>query len=187
MSDASPIIVPDNGIEVAKDVAKIASDVSSATMAALAFVKKTWVDDPESGTTITAADLNRIEDAISSLDTSVQSLQDSVSRSVDVKQDQTFPDITMYARARSGVVTVSVERWNKSGMATFLASTPTTVGHIRAGYRPTHYVRNFIGYNNGCWLILEVGTNGTVQILSKYMSVSSIQIASFSGNVAYCI
>ena len=80
MSDASPIIVPDNGIEVAKDVAEIASDVSSTTRAALAFVKKTWVDDPESGTTITAADLNRIEEAISSLDTSVQSLQGSVSR-----------------------------------------------------------------------------------------------------------
>ena len=80
MSDESPIIVPDNGIEVAKDVAKIASGASSSARTALAFVKKTWVDDPESGTPITAADLNRIEDAISSLDTSVQSLQGSVSR-----------------------------------------------------------------------------------------------------------
>ena len=104
-----------------------------------------------------------------------------------MKQDQTFPDITLYARERSGVVTVSVERWNKSGTATFFASTPTTVGHIRAGYRPAHYVRNFIGYNSGCWLLLEVGTNGTVQILSQYMSGSSIQVASLSGNVAYCI
>lgn len=85
MSDATPIIIPDNEIRVAGSVAEIASDVSSAARTALDFVKKTWVDDPESGTPITAADLNRIEDAISSLDTSVQDLQDSVSRKYTLK------------------------------------------------------------------------------------------------------
>lgn len=130
MSDATPIIIPDNRIEVARSAAKIASDVSSAAKTALGFVKKTWIDDPESGTPITAAELNRIEDAISSLDTSVQDLQDSVSRTgpVTVASGQ-WGEVVAWAFGP--VVTVSA-RWTSSDQPW----QDETVGTLPSGMRP---------------------------------------------------
>lgn len=56
-----------------------AAALSTAASRAISFTKKTWVDDPTSGTPITAADMNRLEQAIVDLNTSLASLQDSVS------------------------------------------------------------------------------------------------------------
>ena len=50
-----------------------------AEQASLSFSKKTWEDNATSGTPITAAELNRLENAISNLTTAVNNLQDSVS------------------------------------------------------------------------------------------------------------
>lgn len=57
-----------------------AAALSTATSRAINFTKKTWVDDPTTGTPITAADMNRLEQAIMALDTIVTSLQDSAPR-----------------------------------------------------------------------------------------------------------
>lgn len=66
---------------LATQAASLASEVNAvAEQASLSFSKKTWTDTATSGTPITAAELNRLENAISSLTTAVNNLQDSVSR-----------------------------------------------------------------------------------------------------------
>ena len=57
-----------------------AAALSTAASRAINFTKKTWVDDPTTGTPITAADMNRLEQAIVELDAIVTSLQDSAPR-----------------------------------------------------------------------------------------------------------
>ena len=68
---------------LATQAASLASEVNAvAEQASLSFSKKTWTDTATSGTPITAAELNRLENAISSLTTAVNNLQDSVSKAV---------------------------------------------------------------------------------------------------------
>lgn len=68
---------------LATQAASLASEVNAvAEQASLSFSKKTWTDNATSGTPITAAELNRLENAISSLTTAVNNLQDSVSPKV---------------------------------------------------------------------------------------------------------
>lgn len=63
----------------------LASEVNAvAEQASLSFSKKTWEDTATSGTPITAAELNRLENAISSLTTAVNNLQDSVSQTTEL-------------------------------------------------------------------------------------------------------
>lgn len=59
-----------------------AAALSTAASRAISFTKKTWVDDPTSGTPITAADMNRLEQAIVDLNTTLTSVQNSLSRVV---------------------------------------------------------------------------------------------------------
>lgn len=56
-----------------------ARTLSNAANRAISFTRKNWVDTQSSGTPITAADLNRIEQAIVDLNRSIDDLQDSVS------------------------------------------------------------------------------------------------------------
>lgn len=56
-----------------------AAALSTAASRAIDFTKKTWVDDPTSGTPITAADMNRLEQAIVDLNTTLTSVQNSLS------------------------------------------------------------------------------------------------------------
>lgn len=56
-----------------------AAALSTAASRAINFTKKTWVDDPTSGTPITAADMNRLEQAIVDLNTTLTSVQNSLS------------------------------------------------------------------------------------------------------------
>ena len=66
----------------------LASEVNAvAEQASLSFSQKTWEDNATSGTPITAAELNRLENAISNLTTAVNNLQDSVSH-YDTKNKQ---------------------------------------------------------------------------------------------------
>lgn len=78
--------IADNQVQAASlatQAASLASEVNAvAEQASLSFTKKTWTDNATSGTPITAAELNRLENAISSLTTAVNNLQDSVSQSL---------------------------------------------------------------------------------------------------------
>ena len=66
---------------LATQAASLASEVNAvAEQASLSFTKKTWTDNATSGTPLTAAELNRLENAISNLTTAVNNLQDSVTQ-----------------------------------------------------------------------------------------------------------
>ena len=62
----------------------VTSRIQTLDASNIEFTPKTWVDDETTGTTITAEDMNRLEQAIQDLSTSVNTLQDSVSRILDV-------------------------------------------------------------------------------------------------------
>lgn len=76
-----------------------AAALSTAASRAINFTKKTWVDDPTSGTPITAADMNRLEQAIVDLNTTLTSVQNSLShsdfRSVRVFSAKYFKDTSV--------------------------------------------------------------------------------------------
>lgn len=65
-----------NKVTLLSDQARTLSNVASR---AISFTRKNWVDNQSSGTPITAADLNRIEQAIVDLNNSIDDLRDSVS------------------------------------------------------------------------------------------------------------
>ena len=102
-----------------------------------------------------------------------------------VRQDQTFSDIVVTAHERAGVVTVTVERWNKSGVATIF-STPSVAGHIKAGHRPPMACRQLLGVKtDGSWLYMEVDAAGAVKVGSLYAPGDSSTWGSFSGTLSY--
>ena len=82
MSDTvnSPVLLNNSSnLETINNTIQVASNVSEIATRAISFTKKTWVDNATSGTPITAADMNRLEQAIVDLNTNIQSLQASVS------------------------------------------------------------------------------------------------------------
>lgn len=60
-----------------------AAALSTVASRAISFTKKNWVDTPTSGTPITAADMNRLEQAIVDLNTTLTSVQNSLSQCLD--------------------------------------------------------------------------------------------------------
>ena len=50
----------------------------------LQFSKKTWIDSDQYGTSITAEDMNRLEEQVNLLTESVNSIQNSLSSSTEV-------------------------------------------------------------------------------------------------------
>lgn len=108
-----------------------------------------------------------------------------MAKTVDVKQDQTWNDIVVSARERAGVVTVTVERWGKSGTATIF-STPSVAGHVKAGHRPSRAYRQLLGTASaGGWLYFEVDTSGAVKVGTLYVPGDSSTWGSFSGSLSY--
>ena len=108
-----------------------------------------------------------------------------MAQKVDVCQDQTWDDIVVTAVERAGIVTVTVERWGKSGTATIFA-TPSVAGHVKAGHRPSRSYRQLLGVKtDGSWLYMEVDAAGAVKIGSLYAPGDSSTWGSFSGSVSY--
>ena len=133
--------------------------------------------------------------SMSELQVEIAEVRDSVSqnaadvaalaKTVDVKQDQTFSDIVVTAKERAGIVTVTVERWNKSGVATIF-STPSVAGHIKAGHRPSRAYRQLLGSKvDGSWLYMEVDAAGAVKVGALYAPGDSSTWGSFSGSLSY--
>ena len=109
----------------------------------------------------------------------------ALGQTVDVRQDQTFSDIVVTAKERAGVVTVTVERWGKSGTATIF-STPSVAGHVKAGHRPSRAYRQLLGVKgDGSWLYMEVDAAGAVKVGSLYAPGDSSTWGSFSGTLSY--
>ena len=88
-----------------------------AEQASLSFSKKTWEDNATSGTPITAAELNRLENAISNLTTAVNNLQDSVSAVFIDCNITTLPTVVckvgnIVVVTVSGTLKTSLAAWN---------------------------------------------------------------------------
>ena len=91
----------------------------------------------------------------------------------------------MTAVERAGIVTVTVERWGKSGTATIL-KTPSVAGHVKAGHRPSRAYRHLLGAKtDGSWLYMEVDAAGAVKVGSLYAPGDSSTWGSFSGSLSY--
>lgn len=89
------------------------------------------------------------------------------------------------ANERAGIVTVTVERWGKSGTATIFA-TPSVAGHVKAGHRPSRAHRQLLGAKtDGSWLYMEVDAAGAVKVGSLYAPSDSSTWGSFSGAISY--
>lgn len=114
---------------------------------------------------------------------SIDSLRDSVSQK-NVLSSQTWDDIAVTAVERSGIVTVTVERWGKSGTAYVPGDSPSTVGQVSAGHRPPRAVRQLLGTQGGTWLLMQVAASGAVQLQQVYGG-EGLQWGSFSGALSY--
>lgn len=91
----------------------------------------------------------------------------------------------MTAHERAGIVTVTVERWGKSGTATIFA-TPSVAGHVKSGHRPSRAYRQLLGAKtDGSWLYMEVDAAGAVKVGSIYAPSDSSTWGSFSGAISY--
>lgn len=91
----------------------------------------------------------------------------------------------MSARECANIVTVTVERWGKSGTATIF-STPSVAGHIKSGHRPSRSCRQLLGCKpDGSWLYMEVDTAGAVKVGTLYAPGDSSAWGSFSGSLSY--
>lgn len=110
-------------------------------------------------------------------------LWDSVSQK-NVLASQTWDDIAVTAVERSGVVTVTVERWGKSGTAYVPGDSPSTVGQVSAGHRPPRTVRQLLGTQGNTWLLMQVAASGAVQLQQVY-GADGLQWGSFSGSLSY--
>lgn len=90
----------------------------------------------------------------------------------------------MTAHERAGIVTVTVTRMGKSGTASVL-NAPSTVGHIKAGHRPSVARRQLLGCkSSGEWLYMGVDASGTVYIDTMY-ATGTTTWGSFSGTLSY--
>lgn len=169
--------IADNQVQAASlatQAASLASEVNAvAQQASLSFTKKTWADNATSGTPVTAAELNRLENAISSLTTAVNNLQDSVTPatrvSVSISTTSIQKSSNLWAEAYGSVVSIHLENVKVvKEIDTYLS---TQVATIPAGYRPAHYVMGALcQVPNSC--VLCVNVSGGVSILARYTKVS---------------
>lgn len=118
--------------ELATQAASLASEVNAvAEQASLSFSKKTWTDNATSGTPITAAELNRLENAISSLTTAVNNLQDSVYKWTTIASTAGISYVRFDASDLSKYKMLSLTTAAKSGYRP-LASTVMPTTHFTA-------------------------------------------------------
>ena len=116
---------------LATQAASLASEVNAVVeQASLSFSKKTWTDTATSGTPITAAELNRLENAISSLTTAVNNLQDSVYQTDLIARTTSTSYVSFDASKLSNYKMVSLSTLAKSGLRP-LASTVMTTAHFK--------------------------------------------------------
>ena len=133
-----------------------AAALSTAASRAISFTKKTWVDDPTSGTPITAADMNRLEQAIVDLNTTLTSVQNSLSQ-VD------FTNVAARIDARRCGMVVEID---------IAISTDVTMGAVYAtvpaGYRPI--TRTFFPcYTQSKVVPTEIRETGEIVFFGTYV------------------
>lgn len=126
--------IADNQVQAASlatQAASLASEVNAvAEQASLSFTKKTWTDNATSGTPITAAELNRLENAISSLTTAVNNLQDSVTPK--------YSNSTAGVPGWAGSITVTYLPHNMIGLYSYIYTAKLSEEPWKNAVQPTH-------------------------------------------------
>lgn len=88
---------------------------------------------------------------------------------------------------RSGIVCVNIYRAkNESLKALTKENVPSVVGKIKREYLPSHNYVQYIGTQNGAWLLMSVNKKGEVAIYHQYVQ-GTLYWAYFEGSLSYPI
>ena len=117
----------------------------------------------------------------------ITTLRDSVSQTTNVLESQTFTDIEVWAQMRSGIVCVNVCRLqNDSVTALTKWNSPIIIGKLKQVCWPSHNYVQYIGTQNGAWLILSINKKGEVAIFHQHVT-SDLHWTYFEGSLSYPI
>lgn len=118
---------------------------------------------------------------------SLATLGDSVSHTINALESQEFTDIEVSAQTRSGIVCVNIYRAkNESVKALTKDNAPSVIGKIKQEYWPNHNYVQYIGTQNGAWLLMSVNKKGEVTIYHQHNS-SDLYWSYFEGSLSYPI
>ena len=108
---------------------------------------------------------------------------------LNILQAQTWTDIIIQAKYRSGIVSVTIDRWRPSGTAYIPngESSASVVGQIKSSFAPGRKIRQLVGtHGNGVWIFAGVDTSGRVLMWCEYTpSNTGVDIARFSTFLTY--
>lgn len=86
---------------------------------------------------------------------------------------------------RSGIVCVNIYRAkNDSLQALTKNNAPSVIGKIKQEYWPTHNYVQYIGTQNGAWLLMSVNKKGEVVIYHQH-APSDLYWSYFEGSLSY--
>ena len=83
---------------------------------------------------------------------------------VRVATHAVFSGLPIYATRVAGVTTLQIA----GGNVLTKADSPTTIGRLDEGYRPSTVVRTLFGVNDGAWGLLTVELNGNIQVTHRF-------------------
>lgn len=126
----------------------------------VAYNVKAWVDNSNSGTTITASELNRMEVGINNCKNAINNSENHL----NVIASKVFSNMTIEGVARDGTATVHVygEGVVTSNEADVLIAT------VGSSYKPVYAVRSLFGVNDGKWGILTINQDGSIRLNQRY-------------------
>lgn len=117
----------------------------------------------------------------------ITTLRDSVSHTINALESQKFSDIEVSAQTRSGIVCVNIFRvFNESAKALTKNNAPSVIGKIKQEYWPNHNYVQYIGTQNGAWLLMSVNKKGEVAIYHQY-ALGDLYWTYFEGSLSYPI
>ena len=118
---------------------------------------------------------------------SLATIGDSVYQTIDAIESQAYSDIEVSAQARSGIVCVNVFRAkNDYSQALTKNNVPSVIGKIKREYWPSHNYVQYIGTQNGAWLMMSVNKKGEVVIYHQHVP-SDLYWSYFEGSLSYPI
>lgn len=107
---------------------------------------------------------------------------------LDILQSQAWSDITVQAKYRSGIVSITIDRFGQPGTAHFPhgETDASVVGQIKSSFAPSRKIRQFLGNNDTAWVFAGVDTRGRVSMWSEYdPNKTGVEIALFSTFLTY--
>lgn len=108
---------------------------------------------------------------------------------LNILQSQSWSDVVVQAKYRSGIVSITIDRWGQSGnaWAPHGEAGASTIGQIEPSFAPSRNTRQFVGSNNsGAWIFVGVNTSGRILLWSEYdPNNTGVDVAHFSAFLTY--